>query len=112
MAIDLLKLITESNTKKWNSYLTLCRKTGNHSDLAKTYKGLQEGMNKLAKQNMSSERISVIFLRLQKSLENTAKEIFRDQHKEYILKPTTLEQINIKRKLDMEFQEWLKKARF
>lgn len=115
--IDLLRLITEGNSTKWNNYLALCKKHHNYEDLAKTYRGLQEGMNKMVKDKLISERISIIYLRLQKSLEDTAREIFRKKYKSpvYGNKDSKLMSVALrdqKKQYDLEFEKWLKKARF
>ena len=76
-AIDLLKLYSNSNTKKWNSFLTNCLTNGDINTLTMTRYGLQAGMDDLAKKKLNTEKMILWFIRLQRSLEKTIKDILR-----------------------------------
>lgn len=77
-AIDILKLYSEKGTKEWNEFLFMCRSAKNVSELKKTYYGLQVGMDDLAKKKLNSNKITSFFIRLQRSIENEVKKIYRE----------------------------------
>ena len=76
-SVDLMKLYSQGNASGWNNYLTTMRKSCNINDLARMRYSLQAGMDDLAKMNLNNEKMSVFYIRLLKSVENTAKQIIR-----------------------------------
>lgn len=119
-AIDLLKLYTHTHTDAWNAWLQACLDNRDIQLLQKTMYGLQAGMTDLANDKLNDDKIINWFLRMTKSIEITAKKIFRDKY------PNPLDKVgknrNIKKlfgsaflakkKRDMEFESWLKGCRF
>lgn len=77
--IDLLLLYAKSDWKQWNRTLWRHYSRGDVSGLIKLRKRLQLGMEKLTKDKMNDEKISVFFIRIQRSIENTIKEILRSK---------------------------------
>lgn len=77
VAIDILKLYCEGNTKEWNSYLTNAFKKRDLDGLASTRKRLQAGMARLAEDGINSDKICLFFIRLQNSIEKTMKQVVR-----------------------------------
>jgi hypothetical protein len=78
-AIDLIKLYTAGNTTEWNDWLTLCLANQNLNELSKRLYGIQAGMDDLVKQKLDTEDLRYWFVRLQRSIEKTAKKIFRQK---------------------------------
>lgn len=119
-AIDLMKLFTGGHSLKWNDYLTRCDRTGNLDDLMKTLYGIQAGMDDLVKAKMTSEKINQLFLRLQASIENTARRIIKRRIPSpldhgsgvTLTAKEKLELIGIKRRRDAEFEKFVRKASF
>lgn len=119
-AIDLLDLYAKSNTDEWNAWLSLCLKTHNIQELKRVRYGIQVGMSNLAKQKLNDEKISVFFIRLNRSIEHTAKHILR------ILQPNPLDNprsdfktndqfaraLDMKRKRDDEFERFLRESSY
>lgn len=75
--IDLMRLAANSSTAEWNRFLTKCLRSGNLLALETALHGLQQGMNDLVKDKLNTEAMSVLFIRLQMSLEITMKKIIR-----------------------------------
>lgn len=75
--IDLLQLYAKSSTPEWNRFLAACLAKKNTEELEKVLYGIQLGMIDLCRKNMNTEKLSTFFLRLQRSIENTMKQILR-----------------------------------
>lgn len=115
LRIDLLILHRDMNTGKWNNFLSKCKDHENVEALKKVLVGIQMGMDHLAKNKMNTPEICVWYSRLHRSLEITAKKIFRKKYpmpgdnaldKEY-KNPKWLE---AKRQRDQAFREFMTKA--
>lgn len=115
-AIDLLKLYFESSPAKWNAWLARCKDYHNLAELKKVYYGLQAGMDDLAKNKMNSDKLSTWFLRLQRSIEKTAKAIIREKNPmpgdNALDKATSAKMLEAKRKRDREFEAFIRKAAY
>lgn len=123
-SIDLMTLYAECSHKQWNKYLSLCVVEQNVQILEKTYYGIQSGMDDLARQKLNSQKIINWYLRLAKSIENTAKTIYRAKYPSTLDDPVAAQslkgsltkefkkQLQIKRNRDANFEIWLKKVRF
>jgi len=113
--IDLLKLILNSDHKKWNSWLLTCEMNQDVSGLVKVLVGIQQGMNNLVKQKLNTDQVTIVFLRLQRSIENTIKNIWRRQNDNPLYNPLSNVNKNqfqaSKRDLDHKLELFLKKAR-
>ena len=114
--IDLLALYTAADFVVWNAFLTDCHAKHNIQKLQSTYYGLQVGMDNLVKQKLNTQKIDEWFLRLQRSIENTLKRILREKYPNPCDQPMIAKEhakfLESKRARDIEFESFLKKARF
>ena len=114
--IDILKLYAKSNTEEWNRFLTWSLAKGDLSGLEKVLYGLQLGMLDLAKKKMNTDKITIFFLRLQRSLERTIRDVIRKRDPHPLDNPMNKEKfghmIDSKKKRDMDIEKHLRKVRF
>lgn len=114
--IDLMRLMTEWDTKKWNAFLTRCDNNDDVTALQKTRYGLQIGMDDLAKNKMNSDEIIELYLRMIRSIENTAKRIFRRKYPNPCDNPILAAEyskfLESKRDRDHELEKYFKKSGF
>jgi hypothetical protein len=75
-----MKLYAQGSANGWNEYLTAMTNAKNINALARMRYALQAGMDDLTKLKMNDEKMSVFYIRLLKSVENTAKIIIRELH--------------------------------
>lgn len=76
-AIDIVKLYADGDFKEWNFFLTNCFRKRDLEKLATTRRRLQVGMSIAAKKKLNSEKVILLFIRLQKSIEDTMRKIIR-----------------------------------
>jgi hypothetical protein len=76
-AIDLMKLYTNGKQDIWNANLTDCFNKRDINRLAKLRYQLSAGMDDLAKSKLNTDKINLWFIRLQRSIELTAKRIIK-----------------------------------
>jgi len=114
--IDIMKLWTKHSYKEWNAFLFTCLKKRDIRKLQATLYGLQAGMTDLEKQKLNSEKLTNFFFRLQRSIENTLKQIYREEFQNPLYDPANKElkdlYIDDKRKKDHDFELILKDSRF
>ncbi len=115
--IDLLKLMqVEDGEKIWNFWLAKCLKQQDVRDLERVFYGIQRGMNSLVDKKMNSQGVVTLFLRMQKSIEDTAKAIYRKKYPNPCDDPlgakNNMDWYERKKKRDHEFELWLRRARF
>lgn len=79
-AIDILRLYTESNHHEWNAFLRQSFLKHDVQGLTDVLRRLQMGMNNLVEQRLNTEKVGVLFLRLQRSIENTIRDIHREKN--------------------------------
>ena len=118
--IDIYKLFLESDTGKWNAFLTACYQKGDLLTLQKTLYGIQAGMTDMDS-NVKSQKITDFFIRIQRSIEITAKKIIRART------PSPLDNINqsklaslentkhhlqVKRLRDQQFEQFIRDISF
>lgn len=116
-AIDLMKLHALGSANGWNQMLTDCAEKGNINRLAMLRYQIAAGMDDLVKAKLNTEDMCVFFIRLQRSLEITAKKILR---KKYPLpqdnplgqEDYTLSTLEAKRKRDHELQLFFKQSNY
>jgi hypothetical protein len=115
-AIDIVKLSAEGDHKMWNRFLTKCLKAKDINRLCTTREQLQRGMDKAAKENLNSEKIQLLFLRLQSSIENTIKAIIRKKYPNPCDNPLTAKDnsqwLEVKRARDAEMERYLRKTSY
>lgn len=78
--IDILALYTQSNYIEWNMFLTEARRKRDFAGLSDVYRRLQIGMENLVQQRLNSEKVCHLFLRLQRSIELTMRDIHREKN--------------------------------
>lgn len=78
-SINPLSILANGSTNVWNAWLTHCLRTHNITDLTTVLYGLQQGMAELARQKLNTEKVSVFFIRLCRSIENTIHQIVREK---------------------------------
>ncbi len=76
-SIDIMKLYAKADNVAWNAFLTRSLKNKDIQGLVSILYGLQAGMKDLADTGMESERLSVFFIRLERSIEKTIQKIYR-----------------------------------
>lgn len=116
--IDVVKLYVNVDHQTWNRYLSHLLKTENIEEIKKTLYGIQSGMAKASSKKMTDKKMTLWFVRVQKSLHDTAKMIFRKKYPHPLDNPENAKNsehlgfIDIKRKRDGEFQKFLKDVSF
>lgn len=111
-AIDLMKLYTLGSHKGWNEYLQRCFDTRNINALAKLRYQICAGMDDLAKAKLNTEDINIWFIRLNRSIENTAKKIIRAKHPMATDSGlgTTGKRDDAKKRRDLELRKFLQES--
>ena len=121
-SVDLMKLYAQGSANGWNEYLTAMLNAGDINALARMRYALQAGMDDLTKIKMNDEKMSLFYVRLLKSVEETAKKIIRRKHpmphdlptihgiKTKHDNPTTA--LEAKRKRDRELELFFNKSSF
>ena len=98
----------------WNQWLTKCFNQNNINELIKVRYGLQLGMDDLVKKKLNTPEIAQMFVRWTGSIEKTARKIIKKQNPV----PKDLEQRDFlrwkayKKKIDVEFEKFLRKASY
>lgn len=115
--IDIIKLFVSGSDKKWVAFLNHCFSTKNIDMLCRTRRELQKGMDNLAKQKLNTPQICELFIRWQKSIENTARAIIRARHpfpNDNSLSPDHLKTMHLeaKRARDRELEFFYKKSSY
>lgn len=114
--INMIKFYTEFDVKIWNKFLYRCLKTQDVNKLTQTLYGLQCGMADLAEDKMNTPDIINAFLRVQRSIENTLKQIYREDNYNPLYDPKNKDLkdkfIDDKKSKDLVFETFLKKERF
>lgn len=114
-AIDLMTLYTKGGTEQWNKFLARIESENNVLELEKTLYGIQAGMNDLVKDKLNTPKICVWYLRLFKSLEKSAKRIYKKMYPNPIdLNDHSygMKAIEIKRKRDVAFENFIRRSSF
>lgn len=79
-AINLMKLYSLGSANGWNEILTDCYRKQDINRLAKIRYQIAAGMDDLVKQKLNTEEMILWFIRLNRSLEITAKKIVRQKY--------------------------------
>lgn len=114
--IDLMQLYARSDSGQWNAWLSSCFRLHDLQGLKRVLYGIQAGMSDLAKKKLDDEKIRLFFLRLQSSIEKTAKKIIREKNPNPCDNPLSAKDFSgallAKRKRDHEFELFLRKESF
>ncbi len=118
--LDLMKLYVSGSHVGWNKYLSECHDSNNINSLARMRYALQSGMDRISKQNLNDEKMSVFYMRLLKSVEITAKKIIKRIYPNPfdapslhgIKKQKPLSALEAKRKRDKELELFLTSSSF
>lgn len=117
--LDIVNLIALWNAGKWNQFLNKCLLDLDLQKLTATLYGIQAGMDHAVTSKISSDKIVETFLRLQRSIEITAKKILRAKYPSPLdtgMSAKDVEEftkhITAKRKRDLEFQKFLRDGSF
>lgn len=115
-AIDLVKLQAEWSHREWNQFLTGCLRTNDLEKLALTRNRLQRGMDLAAKKKLNCEKLQLLFIRLQTSIENTMRQIVRKKYPSPCDNPLIagqhMDELSAKRLRDQELERYLKRTSF
>ena len=115
-SVDIINLYTNSNSSHWNMFLNNCLKHRDVVSLKKTLYGIQAGMADAQKKGMGSDKINMFFIRLQRSIEVTAKKIYRLKYPNPLDAPGNIgkysSHLGAKRKRDHEFELFLRESSF
>jgi|SRR3990167_7221090 len=114
--IDILKLYAKNNANEWNLFLSTCLNNKDLLSLEKVLYGIQLGMDDVAKKKLNTEKINIFFIRLQRSLERTIRDIVRMKTPHALDNPLNIEKFGhlkeSKQKRDEEIEKHLRKIRF
>lgn len=114
--IDILKLYANNNSQEWNLFLSTCLNNKNLQALEKVLYGIQLGMNDVANKGLNTDKINIFFIRLQRSLERTIRDIVRLKEPHALDNPLNVEKFGYlkdsKQKRDHNIEKHLKKVRF
>lgn len=114
--IDLMQLYVKADSTTWNDMLSRCYDNRDINALGMVRYQLQAGMDDLAKSKLNDERMNVWYLRLLRSIEQTAKRIIRVMHPMPGDNPLTAKQnlnhLEQKRKRDYELQVFMAKSSY
>jgi hypothetical protein len=114
--IDLMKLHALGSLGGWNKLLTEFDNNADLAGLAKTRYRIQVGMDDLVKAKLNTEQMNLFFIRLNRSLEETAKKIIRRKYPLPDDNPLSLDATadssNAKKKRDEELQKFLKQSAY
>ena len=115
-SIDLIKLKAMGSSNGWNKILEECFSNLDINRIAKIRYQIQSGMDDLVKQHLNSKEMCEWFIRLNRSLEITAKRIIKIRNPMPVDNPLVAknnsESKDAKRKRDQELANFLAKSSF
>jgi hypothetical protein len=117
-AIDIMRLYERGSTDAWNKFLQIIQDRQDVEGLKKTLYGIQAGMADAVKAGLVTDEINLWFVRMQRSLEMTAKRIFRKKYPHPLDNPLNagdadaLAIKSVKQARDQEFERFLREASF
>lgn len=115
--IDILALYSMGNYEQWNAFLTTALQRRDISGLVDVLRRLQIGMDNLVQQKLNTDQVGRLFLRLQRSIENTIQQIHRLQNPNPLFGakekgPDYAKQSQLKSAKQNELERFLKRARY
>lgn len=116
-AINLMALYAKGSANGWNEFLNECRVNRDINRLAKVKYQIQAGMDDLAKGKLNTDEIDVWFIRLCKSIEDTAKKIIRERNplpgdNPLTSKEAAAKHLGVKRARDFELAKFLRDSSY
>jgi hypothetical protein len=115
-ALDLIHLKLNRKQEDWNLVLTDCALNHDVEKLKAIRYGLQAGMDDLVKSKLNDDKMAEFFIRLQRSVENTMRQILREKfpnpHDNPLLKEFFDGALAAKRARDHAFELWLRESAY
>jgi hypothetical protein len=117
-SIDIMALYAKSDHKKWNAFLTKCLKTHDVEAIKRVLYGIQSGMADAAQSGVVDSKVHAWFFRAQRSLEDTAKKIFREKYPSPLDDPSAIIKLDAKKYLeakrirDQHFESFIRQVSF
>lgn len=115
-SIDLMKLYSLGSSNGWNQMLSVCLRNLDINKLMQVKYGIESGMDDLVKKKLNTDDVNVWYLRLVKSIENTAKQIIKIRnplpHDNPLIAKDHSKTKDIKTKRDKELYDFIKKSSF
>ena len=116
LKIDLLNLYATTTAQEWNKFLAVCKKRLDLQTLEHTLYGVQLGMDDLVNKKLNTEKMSIWFVRIQRSIEKTMRDIIREKNPNPLDNPLNADKhmahLGDKRHRDHQIEQFLKKVRF
>lgn len=98
---------------KWNNWLKECLRKKDLADLIKVRYGLQVGMDDVVKKGLATPALCEMFVRWQRSIEKTARQIIKSRHKiTHAIATDYFRALEEKRRIDAEFEAFLRDSSF
>lgn len=113
--IDFLSLYIKGDVHKWNHFLSVCLEYRDLPSLEKVLYGIQVGMDKLVKEKLNTDKVNLVFVRMQKSIEDTMKKILKLKNPNPLDNPFhkgTIAQTVAKKARDEQIERYLRRVRF
>jgi hypothetical protein len=114
--IDIVAFYAQSNSETWNQFLRACLLKQDVAKLVDVSRRMQQGMAIAAKQGLNTDEICEWFIRIQRSMENTLKQIYRAKNKNPLYSSHNKEHrdkwLKDKRQGELDFERFLKKTRY
>ena len=115
-SIDLMKLYSQGDNKSWNRMLTRCYESKDINALGMMRYQLQAGMDDLAKKKLNDDKMNLWYIRLLRSIEQTAKKIIRIKHPlpgdNPLIAKKHFDYLEQKRKRDAELKAFMEKSSY
>ena len=115
-AIDILKLYAQGSANGWNEFLTKSLAACDVAGLVDVLRRLQMGMDNLVRQKLNTEKVNTFFIRLQRSVENTLRDIHRKQNPNPLFSKSDpalrARHLADKKKKQEDLERFMRKVRF
>lgn len=122
--IDIVKLRAEWTDKEWMELMQKCFRRRDIKRLESIIYGLNAGMDEAAKKKLNDDKLIKWYLWAMRCTEKTAKQIFRTHYPHELNNPLTAQRMKkenpplyrerhaLKKKLDNEFEFFIRKTLF
>lgn len=116
LKIDLLNLYANTSHNEWNKFLAVCRQRHDINNLQKVLYGVQLGMDDLVKKKLNTEKMNLWFIRIERSIEKTIRDIIREKDPNPLDNPHNADKhinsLGDKRARDHRIEQFLKEIRY